>query len=148
MDVMTRASSGDGRSRRDRRAFRASTSSARAIRGFVRDTLRHAQAPAQVIDDLELVASELAANAIEHGTGTELTIEVDGSQRRWWELVVISSLDVSRDAGRMRATRTWEIAGAEASSGRGLGIVRRLMDDVSVERDHDRLVVRCRLRRS
>jgi anti-sigma regulatory factor (Ser/Thr protein kinase) len=146
MHVMTRASA-DGRSGRDRRGFRASPSSTRSIRTFVRDTLRHADAPAPVVDDLQLVVSELAANAIEHGTGDELWIEVDGTQRRWWEVAVTSGLDASRDAARLRAAREWAIAPTEASSGRGLGIVRRLMDDVSIERQHDRLVVRCRLRR-
>ena len=146
MDVMTRAAT-DARSGRDRRAFRAAPSSVRTIRAFVRDTLRHAQAPDTVVADLELVASELAANAIEHGTGHELLVEVDGTQRRWWELVVSSSLDAARDGGRLRATRAWEIAAADAGSGRGLRIVRRLLDDVDVVRDRDLVVVRCRLRR-
>ena len=143
MDVMTRAAT-DARSGRDRRAFRAAPSSVRTIRAFVRDTLRHAQAPDTVVADLELVASELAGYANVARGGHD---EVDGTQRRWWELVVSSSLDAARDGGRLRATRAWEIAAADAGSGRGLGIVRRLLDDVDVVRDRDLVVVRCRLRR-
>lgn len=140
-DLMSRSTRDLGG--RERRVFRATPASARAIRLYVRDALRAAQARAEVIADFELVVSELAANAIEHGTGRDVTVEVDGSRTSWWE-VTVSSASAGRSVG---AARNWAIAPAEAGSGRGLGIVRRLMDDVSIGRSGDVLSVRCRRRR-
>lgn len=140
-DVITR--SARGRSGREQRVFRATPASTRGIRGFVRDALQAACARDEVIADFQLVVSELAANAIEHGTGDDVVVEVDATRPAWWEVTVSST-----SAGtRLGPARDWTIAGADAGSGRGLGIVRRLMDDVRVERRGDRLSVRCRVRR-
>lgn len=131
------------RSRREERVFRATPGSARAIRRFVRDALQDARARADVISDFQLVVSELAANAIEHGSGGDVVVEVDGSRPAWWEVTVSSTIL----GARLRSAREWSIADADAGSGRGLGIVRRLMDDVRVDHHGDRISVRCRMRR-
>lgn len=140
-DVIT--GSDDGRPGRDERVFRASPSSSRAIRSFVCDALRGARARSDVIADLQLVVSELAANAIEHGVGEQVTVEVDWTDARWWQVTVSSTID----AGRLGAVRDWTMADVGAGSGRGLGIVRRLVDDVWVDRRGDHVAVRCRVRR-
>lgn len=140
-DVITRPAR--DRSGREERVFRATPASARAIRRFVRDALRDARARAEVIADFQLVVSELAANAIEHGDGGDVVVEVDGSRPAWWEVTVSSTMVGTR----LRSAREWSIADAEAGSGRGLGIVRRLMDDIRVDRRGDRISVRCRMRR-
>lgn len=128
------------------RSFRATPANGRAIRAFVRDALRAADVSDEVAADVELVVSELATNAIEYGAGEELTVEVDVTGS-WLEVAVTC---VSDAAPALRAWRTWAIAPPDARSGRGLGIVRRLMDDVHVEARDGRMTVRCRrqLRRS
>lgn len=125
------------------RSFRATPASGRAIRAFVREVLRTADVPGHVASDAELVVSELAANAIEHGAGDELTVVVDVSRRPWLSVSVTCVCDA---APALRAWRTWAIATPDARSGRGLGIVRRLMDDVDVEARNGRMTVRCRRR--
>ena len=146
MDVLMRRSEDD---RPDARAgvavrsFRATPASGRAIRAFVREVLRTADLPGHVASDAELVVSELTANAIEHGAGDELTVVVDVTRRPW---LSVSVTCVSDAAPALRAWRTWAIATPDARSGRGLGIVRRLMDDVDVEARNGRMTVRCRRR--
>ena len=124
------------------RTFGATPASVRAIRAFVRDALSGADVSDEVGADVELVVSELATNAIEHGAGDELVVEVDVT-RAWLEVAVTC---VSDAAPALRAWRTWAIAPPDARSGRGLGIVRRLMDDVHVETRDGRMTVRCRRR--
>lgn len=129
MDVMTRAAT-DARSGRDRRAFRAAPSSVRTIRAFVRDTLRHAQAPDTVVADLELVASELAANAIEHGTAPTWSVGVEAGPE-WLTMDVTGG--VAAPSNIVHHPQEWSIAPPDEASGRGLGIVRRLMEEVTVD---------------
>lgn len=146
MDVLMRRSEDERPNRRVGsavRSFRATPASGRAVRAFVREVLRSAHVPEQVAWDVELVVSELAANAVEHGAGDELTVEVDITRRPW---LSVSVTCISDAAPALRAWRTWAIAPPDARSGRGLGIVRRLMDDVDVEARNDRMTVRCRRR--
>lgn len=146
MDVLMRRREDDRPARRVGalvRSFRATPTSGRAIRSFVRDALGEAHVPDHVVADVELVVSELAGNAIEHGAGDELTVEVDATRRPW---LTISVTCVGEAAPALRAWRTWAIAPPDARSGRGLGIVRRLMDDVDVEARGGRVTVRCRRR--
>lgn len=150
MDLLMRQDEGD---RSDRhaggngavsRSFRATASNGRAIRSFVDDVLRALPLGEEVVSDMKLVVSELAANAIEHGLGDELTVEVDTGRRGQWVEVAVTC--VSDAAPALRAWRTWAIAPADARSGRGLGIVSRLTDDIHVEGRRDRMTVRCRRR--
>jgi anti-sigma regulatory factor (Ser/Thr protein kinase) len=146
MDVLMRRSEDDRPERRAGpvvRSFRATPQSGRVIRAFVREVLSAADVPDPVASDVELVVSELGANAVEHGVGDEFTVTIDVSRRRW---LAVSVTCVSDAAPALRAWRTWAIAPPDARSGRGLGIVRRLMDDVDVEARNGRLTVRCRRR--
>lgn len=139
-DVIARSS--QDRSGSEELVFRARPVNPRAVRRFVREALEAASAPADVVADFQLVVSELATNAIEHGVG-DVVVEVDGSRPAWWEVTVSSSIG----GARLRSTREWVIADADAGSGRGLGIVRWLMDEVRVDHVGDRISVRCRMRR-
>jgi anti-sigma regulatory factor (Ser/Thr protein kinase) len=99
--------------------------------------------PSTVIDDLELVTSELVTNAIIHpdGSDTDLVrVEVEAS-----DVVVISVANVG-SAAAIPPVDAWLPPPPLAVSGRGLGIVRRLCDAVSVEQRDDLTVVTCRRR--
>ena len=130
----------------ERRAFDAVPASARAARQFVTDLLRLDGAPAAVISDCSLVVSELVTNVIEHGGGARLEVALDLADPQWWRLEVIGTAPIAPT--QLRAPETWTLAGANEVSGRGLGIVRQLMDDVVISAADDRVTVTCRRRRS
>ncbi|MGZ4672054.1 MAG: ATP-binding protein [Ilumatobacteraceae bacterium] len=130
---------------RERRAFDAVPASAGAARRFVADLLRRDGAPAAVISDCSLVVSELVTNVIEHSNGSQLEIVVDLADPDWWQLEVAGGPPVAHK--QLRAPETWSVAGADEVSGRGLGIVRQLMDDVAIRADDGQIIVCCRRQR-
>ncbi len=132
---------------REQRDFAAVPTSARAARTFVSATLRAGGATAGVISDYELVVSELTANLIEHGDGSGLTVSVDVADEQWWEVAVVGTTAAVR-APIMAAPATWTLAGPLEPSGRGLGIVRQLMDQVRTDSADGHFTIRCRRRRS
>ncbi len=75
--------------------------------------------------DIVLVASELVSNAIEHGSGGDITIRVERDDDTV-ELVVAS---MSPSLPMLRT----EPAAADALRGRGLQIVATLSDAVAIE---------------
>lgn len=131
---------------REKQTFEAVPVSARAARKFVADTLQANGASAQVIKDYALVVSELATNIIEHGDGSSLVIFLDVSDAEWWEVEVVGG--ASAPPERLMAPETWRVANADEGSGRGLGIVRHLMDDISTNSNGEQLSIRCRRRRN
>ena len=130
---------------RERRTFDAVPSSARAARQFVTALLQNHAAPIGVIGDYSLVVSELVTNVIEHSDGFQVEIIVDVDDPEWWVLEVVGGAPAAPK--RMLAPEMWTVAGAHEVSGRGLGIVRQLMDDVVTDVAPDRISVRCRRRR-
>jgi anti-sigma regulatory factor (Ser/Thr protein kinase) len=99
--------------------------------------------PSAIVDDLELLTSELVTNAIIHPAATDrqvVGIEVEAS-----DTVVIAVSNVG-PASAIPPVDDWHPAPPLAVSGRGLGIVRRLSDAVSVEQRGDLTVVSCRRR--
>jgi serine/threonine-protein kinase RsbW len=93
-----------------------------------------------VVDDMELVTSELVTNAIVHGRRGSIGVEVDTEG----EIVVtVSNLG---PAELIPPIDEWRAVSPLASSGRGLGIVRRLCDDVAVLEIDDSTVIVCRRR--
>ncbi|CAB4594938.1 MAG: hypothetical protein F2534_20425 [Actinobacteria bacterium] len=137
------------------RALPAAASSARAARRLVRSVLVSQQADPDVVRDFEIVVSELVANAVEHGSGDTIVVGIDVTDGRFWEVSLGSATTRRRPLGTWRR---WSVAGPGARSGRGLGIVRRLMDEVRVDVEPPVvgdpgsgepvwLVVRCRRRR-
>lgn len=110
----------------------AEVSSPAAGRAFVRETLSTVQADTEAVADLQLVVSELITNAIEHGAGNEVQVELH-LRRDHAELIVTSVGNTDRVAPPDR----WEVSGPEAVTGRGLGIVRAVSDHVDLRRKGD-----------
>jgi len=125
--------------------FEAVPQTARAARRFVADILRSRGATSQDIDDFSLVTSELVSNIIEHGDGSTLLLAV-GTVTGGWELSVVGGR-CSPDSLVLRPEK-WSVARASDSSGRGLGIVRQLMDEINVHMSNGTVSVNCRRRRA
>jgi serine/threonine-protein kinase RsbW len=95
-----------------------------------------------VIDDLELVTSELVTNAIVHpppmarGDVVQVHVAVTGEVR-----LAVANVG---SAAAIPPVEAWVPAAPGALSGRGLGIVRRLCDEVAVEQRGELTVVICR----
>lgn len=130
---------------REQQIFEAIPASASVARKFVGEILRLRDAPLAVVFDFELVVSELVANAIEHGDGDGLTVIADFSDLQWWEIEVVSGLVKNGD--KIKQPNEWALAENGHTSGRGLGIVRKLMDDVVTDISDGLVSVRCRQRR-
>lgn len=130
---------------RVQQTFAAVPTSARAARQFVSSTLRAHGAADSVINDYALVVSELATNIIEHGDGSDLVIFLDVADPDWWGMEVVggattASPDVLEPA-------SWTVADADEPSGRGLGIVRYLMDEIVTDTADSQVSIRCRRRK-
>ena len=116
-----------------------------AVRHAVVGHLTQRAVPTSVIDDVELVISELVTNAIIH---PRLPARADPAVQV--RVTVTDAIDVvvanHGDASTIPAVDAWAPAPAFAPSGRGLGIVRRLCDEVSVEQSGEWAVITCRRR--
>lgn len=102
------------------------------------------------VDDFLLAASEACANAVEHG-GPTSDYRVDAEIDRHWCEVRISHTGRAPDpealAARFSSERPSPLPGLEAESGRGILLMRRLMDEVSFEGE-PRITVLLRKRRA
>lgn len=96
-------------------------------RRFVRQTVTEVLPP-DVVTDLQLIASELVTNTIEHGGADEVVVTLEWTDAN-------ASVLVTTDAGitDLGPVDSWTIAQVDQVSGRGLGIVRELADSVSIE---------------
>ena len=130
---------------KQRRAFDAVAESPRAARQFATTVLTASEAPTSVIRDFTLVVSELVTNFVEHSVGGPVEVVVGVGDPEWWEVEVIGGAGV--DSKRVPEPNTWKLAPAERISGRGLGIVRQLMDDVVIDIGQEQVRVRCRRQR-
>ena len=99
-----------------------------AARRFVRTELE-GRAPADAVTDLMLATSELVTNAFEHGTPQPVRLTVR-SNRDEASITVVSG----GKGDRVPEVDDWMTAQADRISGRGLGIVREIADDIKVER--------------
>ncbi len=81
--------------------------------------------------DAELVASELVANAAEHGDGDGLRLRVRRTGATGLEVSVFNRLR-SRSSGVPE--RPWRMPALDAIRGRGLAIVAALSTSVAVDR--------------
>jgi anti-sigma regulatory factor (Ser/Thr protein kinase) len=114
-----------------------------SVRHAVVTNLARCGVPSTVVDDMELVTSELVTNAIVHARprgAAVVQISVDLSDTI--ELVVVNKGSV----GSIPPVEEWQPAPPSSPSRRGLGIVRRLCDTVTVEQSGERAVIRCRRR--
>lgn len=118
----------------------ARTDAVAAARHAVAQHLSRRGVPSTVIDDIELVTSELVTNAIIHPRPPAVSVHV--------RVVLTEGIEVQvanvGSATAIPPVPEWRPAPATALTGRGLGIVRRLCDAVTVEQVDDRAVVTCR----
>jgi anti-sigma regulatory factor (Ser/Thr protein kinase) len=96
-------------------------------RHFVAGRLREHSLDPQIVDDLELAASELVTNAIEHGGGARVVVEVEMTP-------VAVALTVTSDGppAGVPEIGDWALSGADQTGGRGLGIVQAIADELYV----------------
>lgn len=106
-------------------------------RHFARANLRTMGVGPAIAADLELVVSELVTNAVEHGAEGPVVLMLDCSNGV--ATVTVRSRGPAQAVG---PSATWTIAEANSITGRGLGIVRRLADDVEVSRTDRTMTVR------
>jgi anti-sigma regulatory factor (Ser/Thr protein kinase) len=85
--------------------------------------------------DLMLVTSELVTNAVEYGDShlVDVSVSVDGA------MCILSV--TSHSARHLAPSEDWQMSGAGSATGRGLGIVRALVDSIDVRADGDRVTV-------
>ena len=130
---------------RVQQTFDAVPKSARAARQFVSDTLRAHGAATSLVTDYALAVSELATNIIEHGDGSNLVIFLDVADSEWWGMEVVGG--ASTAPSHVLEPASWTVAGADELSGRGLGIVRHLMDEIDTDSTENQIRIRCRRRK-
>ena len=102
----------------DSRLLPGAPSSVREARAYVRTALTSWCVPVAVVDDLLIITSELATNAVEHTTSTRIRIVV---------VVTVTAAQVAViDQGPRRPIRPGPTPADE--SGRGLSIVEALAE--------------------
>ena len=124
----------------ERVVMRADPSELASLRRRVGRAVRAAGAPDDVAVDFELAVSELATNVIRHTEASDLLVTVLATDERW-------SLEVTRaeDLGDLHGLR---LPSEAEHGGRGLLIVRSVMDEVDVVGEPGRRAVRCSRRRT
>lgn len=105
------------------------------LRRCVRTFVQEHGSPPDVVDDLELVASELGTNVIRHTDSDTLGLRLTEADGRW--ILVVADADDLPDAPEVA------LPSPQAVGGRGLFIANELMDDVSIVSQGGRRVVRC-----
>lgn len=112
----------------------AETSQLSRVRREVADSARQLSADPSIADDLSLAVSELMTNAIHHSTDSEVTIVVQRRADVW-------SIEVSGAADGLN------LQGLQPTpsepTGRGLLIVRSIMDTVELVRSSNEFRIRC-----
>ncbi|CAM5505119.1 hypothetical protein GCM10010329_63580 [Streptomyces spiroverticillatus] len=96
--------------------------SAPAARHHVTTAARAWGAPPGLVDSLETVTGELAANALEHGDSWEVVVALSAAAG----LLTVGVTDEGRDADALVSVRTE--SGPEQEHGRGLLITEALAD--------------------
>lgn len=117
------------RTSRERRSFPVQPSTARAARTFVGEHLTAHGAAASVVDDFMLAISELVSNSVVHTDDAAVVVVIDTTDLQWWQIEVAGHTPLPPV---LRDPEEWAVASAAAPSGRGLGIIRRVMDEVAV----------------
>jgi anti-sigma regulatory factor (Ser/Thr protein kinase) len=101
-------------------------SSAGAARRFVRAELED-RVPIEVVADLQLVASELVTNAVEHGVPGAITMSISLSE----SAAAISVTSYGNDVTLLQSAGSF-MPRSDLRSGRGLAIVRRITDQLDI----------------
>ncbi|MEP1124266.1 MAG: ATP-binding protein [Ilumatobacter sp.] len=106
-----------------------------AVREHVARTARAANASDDIVEQLQLVVSELATNAIQYNNCGTLTVDVHADDVGW-------VIDVSNADG-LAGMDLPALPDPSALSGRGLYIVDAIMDRVELVDVDGRLHLRC-----
>lgn len=114
-----------------------------AARRYVADELTRLGASPDVVNDYRLAISELVTNVVEHGGAELLDVRVRASST-WWDVAVVGGRSLP---GELATPEGWLVAAPFDRSGRGLGIVRHVMDQIQIDSDDGRLCVHCLKRR-
>jgi DNA-binding NarL/FixJ family response regulator/anti-sigma regulatory factor (Ser/Thr protein kinase) len=135
---------GDARvARRRTRRFQRVSSDVPVAREFVGSFLRAHGVAENAVAIFRLAISELAANVIEYGTAATWTLGIEAGAE-WLAMDVTGG--VAPPTNIVFHPELWMIAPPQEPTGRGLGIVRELMDQVHVDTSHGEVRVLCRLR--
>ena len=118
-----------------RLSTRTDTHNLEWLRRMVRAFMNSHRSPPDVVDDLELVVSELGTNVIRHTDSDVLTVRLALVAGHW-------ILDVA-DAEDLAALDDIALPPPDASHGRGLYIAAELMDDITTVEIGGRCFVRC-----
>ena len=105
-------------------------------RRFVRRFLTP-DVPAEVVSDLELIASELVTNAWAHAAPATVSVGVSVTAGR----ATVTVESVNSAASLMSDVTEWKMPAPFERGGRGLGIVRELADDIEIEQRGRNLVI-------
>ncbi|QBI21380.1 ATP-binding protein [Egibacter rhizosphaerae] len=124
-----------------------------AIRGVAACLLAEVEAPDDAIDDIKLALSEACGNVVVHATGVDsysvaLTVRPDSCEVEVVDLgpgFVEPEVGMTSEAGM--ASATWMMSEADAldlqaEHGRGIGLIRALVDDLEFIRDDEATRVR------
>lgn len=108
------------------------------LRNVASSMLQVSSAPREAIDDIELAISEACANVIRHATGTEeysVSLHVDTSG------CLIEVTDLGPGFGHAEAVQAGLQPVPEAEAGRGLYLMRVLVDDLAFSRTDSQMKV-------
>jgi anti-sigma regulatory factor (Ser/Thr protein kinase) len=120
------------------RSFANTTASIRAARKFVRDTAAARGAEATLLDDIELAASEIVSNAVEHGSGDEFSILLTAENGRF--AVEVTS---GHDGHELAEPSDWLLPPKESLNGRGLHLVQAVSASSWLRHDDGTLTIGC-----
>ena len=104
-------------------------------RQFVGTQLR-GHVASDVVADVELIASELVTNAVEHGASHDVTMTVSCDD----DEVAVTVVSTGPSPG-VGPVASWSLAARDAYSGRGLAIVRKIADRVDVRQTRQHLAL-------
>ena len=121
------------------RSFTAMTDSIAPARRFVRQGAEAVAVDPNWLADVELAASELISNAIEHGTGHEFAVGV-GVDGEHFVLRVCSS----HSGPGLADPSEWKAPPPEVLTGRGLSLVKAVSSSAWVEHVDGIITIGCR----
>jgi len=105
------------------------------LRHQIADIARESGAADGIVDDLQLAASELATNVVQHTDASTIRMVLRRDPTEW--VLVVD------DAEGLSELDPTTVPDPTALTGRGLFIVQAIMDDVRIVGDGHRRRVRC-----